>query len=230
MSDNLAEEAQENLVKTSWWLVRHGPVINPKNLIYGVADPDIDTSDEGLYLPLAIALPKDAIYFTSTRERTQKTLKHVARVGGFEAPPSEQISGFDEQSFGDWEGLTWDHLFRDGRSHTFWLAPAKERVPGGESFEDLTQRVSESLTELSRKYSGKKIVLFAHGGTIRAALACALGLDGEAALRFSIDNCGITQITHLRLPDSSETWHIKHVNISPSRPHGFSPNTLSKIQ
>lgn len=223
MSDPLAENEQSKLIKTSWWLVRHGPVINPGNLIYGNADRDIQTDNPALYAPLAKALPKDAIYLTSTRGRTVATLKEVAKVGDFEAPSFTQIKAFDEQSFGDWKGLTWDELFKDGRTHTFWLAPAHERPPGGESFEDVMARVAEGLIEQSAAHSGKDVVLFAHGGTIRAALAHALKLDGETALQFSIDNCSLTRLTHLRLPDGSVSWHVAHVNISPTRPGGFAP-------
>ena len=82
-------------------------------------------------------------------------------------------------------------------------------------------RVAQGLTQQTARYSGQKIVLFAHGGTIRAALALALGLDGETALRFSIDNCSITQISHLALGDGTQTWHVAHVNTSPTRPKGF---------
>ena len=131
MTDTLVDDPQTSLVKTQWTLVRHGPVINPGNLIYGKADRDIETEPASLYAPLAKALPKSATYLTSTRERTVKTLARVAEVGAFSVPAYEQISAFDEQSFGDWEGQTWDDLFNEGRSHTFWLAPAAQRPPKG---------------------------------------------------------------------------------------------------
>ena len=221
MTDTLADDAQEQMIKTTWLLVRHGPVINPGNLIYGNADRDIDVSSQSLYAPLAKALPKSAVYLTSTKGRTHKTLQRVAEVGGFDTPAFEQVAEFDEQSFGDWEGQSWDDLFADGRSHAFWLAPAAKRPPNGESFEDLMARVAKGLERLSAVHAGKKIALVAHGGTIRAALALALGLDGETALRFSIDNCSLTHLAHLRLADGSTTWHVSHVNVSPFRPKGF---------
>ena len=201
--------------------MRHGPVINPGNLIYGKADREIETQNPRLYAPLSEALPRDGVYLTSTRGRTVKTLRAVAAVGGFPVPNFDQVAEFDEQSFGDWEGMTWDELFRAGRSHTFWLAPAHERPPSGESFEDLMARVAQGLRQQTAKYAGQNLVLFTHGGTIRAALAHALGLGGEAALQFSIDNCSLTRLTHLRLPDGGESWHVAHVNLSPTRPTGF---------
>ena len=61
----------------------------------------------------------------------QNPHERVAEVGGFAMPAFEQIAAFDEQSFGDWEGETWDELYENGRSHTFWLAPAAQRPPNG---------------------------------------------------------------------------------------------------
>ena len=213
MSDPVTKEAP---VKTAWWLVRHGPVINPDNLIYGRSDRAISTKSMRIYASLAEMLPRSAIYLTSKLGRTVATLKEVARIGGFPPPPFEQIANFDEQSFGDWEGQSWDALFKEGRSRTFWRTPAGERPPGGESFEDVMERVAVSLWEQTLKYRGQSLVLFAHGGTIRAALAEALGLDGAKALRFSIDNCSITRLNHFTPPHGLERWQVVQVNISPS--------------
>ena len=223
-SDTFAEDSETPLTKTAWWLVRHGPVINPGNLIYGKADREIQTDNPGLYIPLAAALPHEAVYLTSSRGRTVKTLEAVAQAGGFPTPAFTQDSAFDEQNFGEWEGLTWDELYANGRSHTFWLAPAHERPPGGESFEDVMARVAGGLKAQTAEHAGQNIVLFAHGGTIRAALAHALGLDGETALQFSIDNCSLTRLTHLTLPEGGESWHVAHVNLAPTRPTGFCPS------
>jgi len=199
-------------VATTWWLVRHGPVLNPQNLIYGRGDWPIDTQDPGLYLPLVQALPWDAQILTSSKKRAVQTLAQVATLGGFPVPTFQKITAFDEQSFGDWEGQTWDALFRDGRSHAFWLAPAHVRPPGGESFEDVMDRVAQGLRSQTAQHRGKDVLLFAHGGTIRAAVAHALGLDAETALQFSIANCSITRLTHLTVPEGDDSWRVDFVN------------------
>ena len=38
MTDTFVDTAETPMIKTQWTLVRHGPVINPGNLIYGAAD------------------------------------------------------------------------------------------------------------------------------------------------------------------------------------------------
>ena len=211
----VVEKISEQPIRTFWWLVRHGPVVNPRNLVYGKTDWSIETENSGLYKPLAKILPREATYLTSTRGRTVKTLAHVAKVGNFALPDFTQVPEFDEQSFGSWEGQTWDELFRKGCSHAFWLAPAHECPPGGESFDQVIVRVARGLEQQSILHEGKTLVLFAHGGTIRAALSHALGLDGETALRFSIDHCSITRLTRWRLSNGILTWQVVHVNLSP---------------
>ncbi len=215
MAEAGVQAPQDTPVKTVWWLVRHGPVINPANVIYGTTDPDIATEDRSLYEPLARVLPREAVYLTSSLGRTMKTLHGFARIGGFATPAYAPVRDFDEQSFGDWEGQSWEALFQAGISQPFWLAPAHARPPGGESFEDLMGRVAKGLGAFTRLHAGKTLVLVAHGGTIRAALAHALGLDGATALRFSIDPCALTHLTHWRLREGEETWQINCVNLGP---------------
>ena len=61
-------------------------------------------------------------------------------------------------------------------------------VPGGKTFSP-SSRVSRAVYQLLETYAGRYVIAVAHGGTIRAALALALGLDPEAALAFTIENC-----------------------------------------
>ena len=89
---------------------------------------------------------------------------------------------------------------RAGDFHRFWHAPAHETPPGGESFVAVVERVSRAIHQLVESYPGEDIIVVAHGGTIRAALALALGLDPEASLAFTIENCSITRIDRLDGP------------------------------
>src|SRR3546814_17370345 len=91
--------------------------------------------------------------------------------------------------------------FRSGRSYEalaaedseawrhFWLAPAAEVPPGGESFATLSGRVAAAIETLTRQHAGSDIVCIGHGGTTRAALATALSGPPEQALSFALDNC-----------------------------------------
>jgi len=134
-----------------------------------------------------------------------------------------------EQHFGAWQGLSHAELAarRDGAWHRFWLAPADEAPPGGESFVQVVERVGRAVRQLSETHAGRDIVAVAHGGTIRAALALALELEPERALALSVDNCSLTRLEHIagpasshaQAPDGAEVWRVVRVN-QPPRPVG----------
>src|SRR3546814_1301900 len=69
-----------------------------------------------------------------------------------------------EQDFGGWQGLTYAELAagRSGAWHRFWLAPAEEVPPGGESFAALAARVATAIDALTRRTAGRDIVCVSH--------------------------------------------------------------------
>jgi broad specificity phosphatase PhoE len=58
-------------------------------------------------------------------------------------------------------------------------------------------------------------VAVTHGGTIRAALALALGLSPQGGLSFLIDNCSITRIDYLSPDGAPGLWRVAAVNHRP---------------
>src|SRR5262249_60280191 len=116
--------------------------------------------------------------------RTHETARAIIRAGldgpdPIPGPDATEIADLAEQSFGEWQGLTYDELrhSRGGAFHRFWHAPAHERAPGGESFLDMLDRVGRTVHRLIAARRGRDIIAVAHGGTIRAALGLALGLE-----------------------------------------------------
>ena len=131
---------------------------------------------------LARMLPADALWVTSHLRRTQETARSITAHMPEGAAPAPLVEpDLAEQNFGDWQGLTHEELAarRDGAWHRFWLTPAAEAPPGGESFVQVIERVSAVIARLSRAHAGRDVVAVCHGGTIRAALALALDLDPD---------------------------------------------------
>jgi len=177
---------------TRWWWIRHAPVTGANGRIYGQMDMDCDTSDTPVYDGLAALLPHDAVWVTSHLTRTTRTAEAILARRDTPGPDLRPQSDLAEQSFGDWQGRHRDELVaeRGEQWNRFWLAPAHEAPPGGESFADLIGRVRAAVDRLSRDHAGADIVAVTHGGTIRAALALALGLlDSLALRRDAIDDC-----------------------------------------
>lgn len=200
---------------TRWWWVRHAPVPNPENRCYGQGDKDCDVSDVESFQGLGAMLPGGAVLVTSDLLRTKKTAAAIA-AAGLELPdPIEEIS-LREQSFGVWQGMTHPEIWDSrGARHPYWLAPAYERPPEGESFADVLARLAPTVNRLTREHAGRDIVSVGHGGTIRAALSVALSLHPESALAFTIENLSLTRLDHIAGADGINHWRVVTVNQRP---------------
>jgi alpha-ribazole phosphatase len=179
------------------WLIRHAPVAGPNGVIHGL-DAPAEPSDAATLAALRAKLPDHAAVFASPSVRTLAT---AAALGL--RPVAEPK--FSEQDFGDWTGRRHDDLAREpGQAYAeFWRAPGTSRPPGGESFAEQIARVRDGLAKLP----AGDIVLVVHSGTIRAALAIALELTPEQALRFAVEPLSLTRIDRV-----AGGWRVVGVN------------------
>jgi broad specificity phosphatase PhoE len=169
-----------------------------------------------VFTALAGALPAGSVWLTSNLARTQQTAAAIlARSDEGASVRPTAIPALAEQHLGDWQGQE-RAAFWAGRPtrHDHWFGPADERAPNGESFADLCARVNAAIVEQTALYRGRDIVAVTHGGTIRAALGLALGLDPDGALAFTIDNCSITRLDQLG-GDAARRWKVVTVNHQP---------------
>jgi alpha-ribazole phosphatase len=199
---------------TRWWLVRHAPAINPDGLIYGQGEIEVDCSNRTALEALADSLPPDPVRMVTPLARTRTTAEALWGARDWIVEPA-----LVEQSFGQWQGLSHNALaaLGDERVSAFWQAPATARPPGGESFADVMARVLPALERRSAEFRGRDIVAVCHGGSIRAALAVALGLAPAQALAFQIDPLSLTRLDHIPLQDEhgeSAVWRVVTVNRS----------------
>jgi alpha-ribazole phosphatase len=214
------ETAQEAVTTRLWW-VRHAPVPHGGR-IYGQSDLSCDCADRAVFAGLAGQLPQGAVWVTSTLRRTHETAAAIVQAGlagpaPIPGPEAIALADLAEQNFGQWQGLTYEELrhSRAGDFHRFWHAPAHVAAPGGESFVAMMERVSRAIHRLVAEQAGRDLIAVAHGGTIRAALALALGLEPEAALAFTIENCSITRIDRVDGPGQGHGWRVVTVNRPP---------------
>lgn len=201
---------------TRWWWVRHAPVVGLNGVIYGGNDVPCDVSDSAAMAALAARLPEEALWVTSHLGRTQATAEAINAARGAAIAPLVEPD-LAEQDFGAWQGRSFAELERDGDAvyHKFWLAPADHAPPGGESFAAVADRVAAVIARLTAAHAGRDIVAVAHGGTVRAALVLALGLEPEAALAVRVENLSLTCIEHVDRPEPGGDWRVVHVNLPP---------------
>lgn len=202
---------------TRWWWVRHAPVPDGGR-IYGQSDLDCDCTARDVFTAVAEALPDGAVWLTSNLGRTHQTAAAILAANEREGRAIRPIAvpAFAEQHLGDWQGME-RAAFQVSRAemrHDHWFGPASERAPNGESFADLFERVGVAIAERTRQHRGRDIVAVAHGGSIRAAIGHALGLDAEGSLAFTIDNCSVTRLDELG-GHPQLRWRVVTVNHRP---------------
>jgi alpha-ribazole phosphatase len=179
------------------WLIRHAPVAGPQGVLYD-SDAPADTNDAAGLALLRAELPPSACAFCSPARRAWETALALG------LHPIKEPA-FREQSFGAWTGRRHDDLAAElGAAYQdFWRSPASNRPPQGESFVDQIMRVGTALAALP----AGDVILVVHSGTIRAALAIALDIAPDSALRFVIDPLSLTRIDRLE-----NGWRVVTVN------------------
>lgn len=187
-----------------WWWIRHAPVTAPAGMILPRDAPaEFDATVEKALQSLRQRLPEPALYLASSLPRATISIAKLSHV------PAQRLTAFDEQSFGSWTGSTHQRLWDSGDPHyrAFWTDPAGTPPPEGESFAAQCARVGRAIEELSAMHKGMDLVVMAHAGTIRAALALALDLPPARVLRLVVDHLSLTRIVRL-----DGAWRVDQVN------------------
>ncbi|SNR90341.1 probable phosphoglycerate mutase [Haloechinothrix alba] len=102
-------------------------------------------------------------------------------------------SGLRETDFGDWDGLTFGEASeRDSALHSAWLGDSSVRPPGGESFDEVHERVAATLDELVADYAGQEVVVVSHVTPIKTVLRIALAAGSNVLYRMHLDPASIS--------------------------------------
>lgn len=148
-------------------VIRHTPVDTPAPLCYGQLEVPLAASFEADAQQYAAELDADyAVVYSSPATRCValgEALGHTAL---------HQDQRLLELDFGAWEGQTWEAIPSDALDR--WMRDfVHERPTGGESFEEMAQRVHAFMDEL-RTQSHNKVLLITHAGVIRCLWAYLL--------------------------------------------------------
>lgn len=196
--------------ETTFWWVRHAPVIGHDGRRYGALDVDCDVSDDAAFGGLSRLLPAEGALVSSGMLRARKTAARIAETG-FRATSCGTEPDLAEQDFGSLQGMMHAAVAREvraaGAGHPHWVLAPDHEPPGGESFRSVLKRVAKAVAELFRRHAGGEVVIVAHGGTIRAACALAEGWDLERALALRIPNLSATRILGIEGPQGPR-WEV----------------------
>jgi broad specificity phosphatase PhoE len=206
--------SKPGVIVTRWWWVRHAPVREDDGCIYGQKDLGCDTSDRMVFEAVGKILPRNAAWVASTLKRTHQTADAIWAAGFPKPARMPHEKELAEQHLGEWQGMHRATFLATRPAGSNWFAAIDEPAPGGESFMDLYNRVTATITRLTAEHAGRDIVAVAHGGVIKAALGLALGGLPGKGLDFDIDNCSVTRLDHFASPDHSN-WRLPMVNQQP---------------
>lgn len=166
------------------YLVRHTETICEKGICYGQSDVGILEPYDLVFEAVLSQIPQEAILYSSPLQRCVVLAKHIQENSKIATVIED--SRLKEMNFGDWELNKWDAIPQEIINP--WMEDfVNVRVPNGESFVDLNERVMDFLENEIPKTNNKPIVIVAHAGVIRSVLCKIKGMQLKDAFQNSVD-------------------------------------------
>ncbi len=132
------------------------------------------------------------VIVASPLQRAVRTAEAVAAVTGL---PVVTDDGFRETDFGDWEGLTFAEVRERWPSEmATWLADPAVAPPGGESFAEVSERVTAALGHVLDGRAGQTVLIVSHVTPIKTLVAAALLAPPPALFRMHLDVAALCEI------------------------------------
>jgi broad specificity phosphatase PhoE len=174
-----------------FFLVRHGETAENIQMRY-LGTRDEPLTEKGLLQARqaaeALSQLKIELVVSSPMRRARDTAIQIQQACGVELRLDSRLA---EGSFGRWEGLTRSDVLKLG-SHDAemlfrWESDSSFAPPGGESIQQIQQRVTRLVEDLTVEFPECSIVLVSHVGPIKALIAAVLGIPIEASRWFFLD-------------------------------------------
>lgn len=191
---------------TTWWWVRHGPT--HEKAFTGWRDVPADLSDAAQLARLRAFLPNDAVLIASDLKRASATADAIC-ASQTRLPDTAALREFD---FGAWDGRTFDEVAKSHPklSREYWESPGDVAPPAGESWNNLSTRVSAKVAQLNARHCGRHIIAVAHIGVILTRVQIAAAVSAKQALSHHIDTLSVTCLHW-----ENNQWQVKTINHIP---------------
>lgn len=126
-----------------------------------------------------------AAIVSSPLGRARETAEAAGQALGL---PVRVMDGLIETDFGDWEGMTFlEARERDPELHSRWLGDPSLPAPGGESFDQVRERIEGVRRDLVALYPGANVLVVSHVTPIKTLLQLALGVGPSLLYRLHLD-------------------------------------------
>jgi alpha-ribazole phosphatase len=170
------------------YVIRHTRVAVESGVCYGQTDVSLAASFEAECVEVQEKLPTSPkiLVWSSPLQRCRTLAEHLA-TGKIQLD-----ARLMEMDFGSWEQQRWDEI--DDVRLKEWMADFVDQpCSGGESFQDLYQRVVAFWHDFVSKTTTDALIV-THGGVIRALLAYLLAIPLKHVMRLSVDFGSVTKI------------------------------------
>lgn len=169
------------------YLVRHTETICEKGICYGQADVGLFEPYQNQFEKIKKQLPESAIYFSSPLLRCTLLADYLSSAN------YKTDARLMEMNFGAWELQSWDNIPKEELDP--WMKDfVHEKVPNGESFTELFERVIQFIDSELKSESSQPIVIVTHAGVIRSILCESSGLDLKDAFQNKVDFGSVLKI------------------------------------
>ncbi len=196
-------------------LIRHGQSDwNLKNLFTGWKDPDLSPKGveeaEAAGRALKSVGPFD-VAFTSALTRAQHTCRLVLGEVGQDGLETIRDAALNERDYGDLSGLNKDEAReRWGADQVHvWRRSYDIQPPGGESLRDTVARVLPYYNQriLPRVLSGQKVLVAAHGNSLRSLIMVLDGLSPDGIVGVELET-GVPIVYRLKADSTVESKDV----------------------
>ena len=172
------------------WLIRHGQTDwNVEGRFQGSADVPLNNNGCAQANSLAKKLNGHvfAAVYSSKLKRANKTAQVLASSLNLPVFVDDRLR---EISQGEWEGILFTDIKERFPNEIIERKknPQRFRPPGGETVEEVAQRILQAINEIAVKYSGKKVLVVSHGLALSTLICLAKGLPLSEAYDHIPDN------------------------------------------
>jgi broad specificity phosphatase PhoE/ribonuclease HI len=170
-------------------LLRHGQTeLSVQRRYSGRGNPELtevgrsQAADAARYLAQKGGI---AAVISSPLHRAHATATAAADALGLSVVIDENLT---ETDFGEWEGLTFPEAAKSHPDvHGRWLRDTSLAAPGGESFDEVGQRVHRARDRIVAEYPGDTVLVVSHVTPIKTLLRLALDAGPSILYRMHLD-------------------------------------------
>ena len=195
----------------SWYLVRHGETDwNRSGRIQGHTDVPLNDNGRreiGLLAERLVPCSFASVY-SSDLSRTSESAGIIVNGRGVSVVADPDLREF---SYGEWEGLTTREIeaqFPNAYAQLMGAENSAFVAPGGESSAQVLDRVRRFCAMADERHSAAEdILVVAHGGTIRALVACLLDLPNDSLWKFEVGRASLSIVRNHTRGRVLELWN-----------------------